>query len=215
MRILRRSSLAAGVAAVALALTLPAQAATAATTDAGTERAFHEIVSSLDISAAEKQQVESYFQTLPEEKQQAGVADLSTLFTYSDVTSTAKELTVTAPKSRQFAPMAATATRTLEVTNKQEAKIANITVVTFNLTYRYEARGNTVTRNLLCTGSASGAINASSSSNQYISQGRGTCEVRTQASVFIKGAPFQFTKVHTVTTQASNAARVDGRIYTA
>lgn len=213
MKILRRSSLAAGVAAIALALTLPAQAASAATTDTGTERAFHEIVSTLNISAAEKEQVESYFQTLPEAKQKAGVADPSTLFTYSAVTSTVKELPTAALKSRQIT--AAAATRTLEVTNKQEAKIANITVVTFNLTYRYEANGNTVTRNLLCTGSASGAINASSSSNQYISQGRGTCEVRTQASVFIKGAPFQFTKVHTVTTQAGNAARVDGRIYTA
>ncbi|WP_156459112.1 hypothetical protein [Microbacterium sp. Leaf151] len=49
MRILRRSFLAAGVAAVELALTLPAQAASAATTDTGTEHAFHEIVSTLNI----------------------------------------------------------------------------------------------------------------------------------------------------------------------
>ncbi len=72
-----------------------------------------------------------------------------------------------------------------------------------------------MTRNLNCAGSISGAISATSSPTSWISQGRGTCEVRTHVSLFYKGVPVQFTKVHTVTTQAGNPARVDGQVFSA
>lgn len=220
MRTTRRIAIALTFAVASLALAAPAQAAVAssaqtdlATTDA--EAAFHDFVVGLDLPSAKRQQIENYFASLPEASQEAGIADPSTLFTISEVSSTVRQLPATSAGGGRVVATAAAGTRTLQVNNRQDVRIGDVSLITFNLTYTYEARGSAVTRNLNCTGSASGVINASSSPSSWISQGRGTCEVRTQASVFVKGVPLQFTKVHTVTTQAGNPARVDGRIYTA
>lgn len=210
-----RSAISAAFLALAIAFA-PTSAALAATDSAtDPESTFHEFVDDLALSPASKRQVEQYFAALPEEKQEAGAADPSTLFTYSEATSTVRQLPVAPSDSGRLTTLAAAGIRTLQVSNRQDVKIGNVTFITFSLSYTYEARGSSVTRNINCTGSASGVISASSSPTSWISQGRGTCDVRTQASVFVKGLPFQFTKVHTVTTQAGNPARVDGRIYSA
>lgn len=219
MRTHPRTAIAAAFVVASLALGAPAHAAepapietAASTTDP--ESVFHEFVADLDLPSAKMQQIEDYFASLPEKAQEAGAADPSSLFTVSEVSSTVTPLPTAAPgRGRVTAPTAA-GTRTLQVNNRQDVRIGTVSLIIFTLTYTYEARGSAVVRNLGCTGSATGVISASSTSSSWISQGRGTCEVRTQASVFIKGLPFQFTKVHTVTTQAGNPARVDGRIYT-
>lgn len=211
----RRAAIASASLAITIALA-PAPAAMAASpSPTDSEAVFHEFVDDLALSPSSKQQIETYFAALPEKKQKAGIADPSTLFTYSEVTSTVSQVPAKPSSGPRAVAIAAEATRTFQVTNRQDVKIANVTVITFNLSYTYEVRGSAVTRSVSCAGSASGVISANSSPSSWISQGRGTCEVRTQASVFVKGVPFQFTKVHTVTTQAGNPSRVDGRIYTA
>lgn len=219
MRTHPRTAIAAAFIVASLALSAPAHAAEPSAIDTSTtptdsESTFHEFVVDLGLPSAKRQQIEDYFASLPDEAQAAGAADPSTLFTTSEVSSTVTQLP-SAPTGR--GPIVATAaagTRTLQVNNRQDVRIGDVSLISCSLTYTYEARGSAVVRNLGCTGSATGVISASSSPSSWIPQGRGTCEVRTEASVFVKGVPFQFTKVHTVTTQAGNPARVNGRIYT-
>lgn len=215
----RRAAVVTASLALSLALALPTQAAIADTLapDATTspEVAFHELLTGIDLPPAKKRQIEDYFAALPDDKQEAGIADPSSLFTTSEVSSSVRALPAASGGTSRATTAAASGTRTFQVNNRQEAKIGNVTVATLSLSYTYEARGGAVTRNLGCTGSVSGAISANSSPSSWISQGRGTCEVRTQVSLLFRGVPVQFTKVHTVTTQAGNPARVDGRVYSA
>lgn len=217
MKFPRRSSLAASVAVAALCLTVPAQAASAATTTNASEATFNEFVATLDVSAETKEGLKEYFAELPDAQQDAYIADPASLFTLDDGGTTVTEETAPAAQARSTnAVAAAGAVRTLRVNNKQNAQIAGFTVSSFNLDYVYEADSTRVVRNLDCAGSASGALlSASSSPSNYVTNdGRGVCNVRTNVNVFFQGSPVQFTKLHTVMTDNNNPARVTGSIRT-
>ncbi len=203
------------VVALAFVAFAPHPALAAETASSTPQETFNEFVDDLALAPAGKEEIENYFASLPEATQEAAAADPSTLFTYPEPSSTVSQVSTTSSDEHRVSLFSGPAVRTLQVINRQDVKIAGVTLITFSLSYTYEARGGSVTRNIACNGAASGVISASSSPSTWISQGRGTCEIRTKASVFVKGVPFQFTKVHSVTTQAGNPARVDGRIYTA
>ena len=70
-----------------------------------------------------------------------------------------------------------------------------------------------MTQNLDCSGWWDGfLLSGSSSASDYISNGRGTCTVRHQMSAVIQGSPVQFTKVHTITSDAGNPTSGHGSI---
>jgi len=207
MKLSRRSSLAVGIAAVALSLAIPAQAASAAETPPNAAEAdFNAFVASLNVAPETQQYLEDTFAALPDEQQQAYIADPQSLITFEE------EPTEVAPvrDSSEVSTLADTGYR---FTNTQNAQIFGVTLVTFNLDFRYEANYRDVTRILLCTGSASGVgVSTSSSPSSYISGGTGTCEVRTQVSAFFQGFPVSFTKIHSASTVSGSPKSVVGSI---
>ncbi len=116
-------TLAASVAVAALCLTVPAQAASAATTTNASEATFNEFVATLDVSAETKEGLKEYFAELPDAQQDAYIANPESLFTLDDGGTTVTEETAPATQARSTnAVAAAGAVRTLRVNNKQTRK---------------------------------------------------------------------------------------------
>jgi hypothetical protein len=203
MRSFRNSTLAVGVITAALLLVgLPAQAAT--TEVDSTEAEFSEFVELLAVSAELDVALQEKFDVLPLEAQKAFLAAPESVFTIGESD------TSTAVVSK---PSASAVMTTWRVTNNQPVQVLGLTVGNFHLTYTYDATATAVTRNLECFGSWSGfGLSGSSSPSSYISGGRGTCNVRHQMTYLFQGSPFQFTKLHTVTTVAGDPSRVTGSI---
>jgi hypothetical protein len=203
MRSFRNSSLAVGVITAGLLLIgLPAQATPA---EVGTTEAeFSEFVALLAVSPELAVALQEKFDALPMDAQKAFLADPESLFTIGESdssTAVVSELSVSAVLT------------TWRVTNNQPVQVLGLTVGNFHLTYTYDATATAVTRNLECFGSWSGfGLSGSSSPSSYISGGRGTCNVRHQMTYLFQGSPFQFTKLHTVTTVAGDPSRVTGSI---
>ncbi|OUE30810.1 hypothetical protein BFL35_08260 [Clavibacter michiganensis] len=103
--------------------------------------------------------------------------------------------------------------RTRQVVNKQAVRIFGVEVGNFTLTYTFEATSTTVTKNLECVGSFSGAgLAGSTSMSDYVSNGWGSCSARHAISYVFKGAPFSYTKLHTLQTVPGDPTRVTGSI---
>lgn len=99
--------------------------------------------------------------------------------------------------------------------NVQLVQMLGVTFGSFTLEFKYEANTTAVTRNLHCDGWWSGyGLSGSTKESQYVSGGRGTCSARHSMSVFFKGFPLTFNKLHTVSTIAGKPKSVTGYIKT-
>lgn len=208
MRSVRIPILAAGIAVASLfAVGLPDQAQAAASASDNVVT-FSDFISDFGISPGTASALEAKFAELPDDVQDAYLADPNSLFTFGPVV----VATSTPSTTPRFSTMAA-AVRTRQVVDKQAVRVFGVEVGNFTSSYTFEATAGAVKRNLECVGSFSGfGLAGSTSSSDYVSNGRGTCSARHTMSYAFKGAPLSFTKLHTVSTVAGDPTRVTGSI---
>ncbi|WP_144407230.1 hypothetical protein [Clavibacter michiganensis] len=207
MKSVRISIFAAGIAVASLFVVgLPEQAQAAASASDNVVT-FSEFISDFGVSPETASALEAKFAELPNDVQDAYLADPNSLFTFGPVV----VATSTPSPTPHFSTMAAVRTR--QVVDKQAVRVFGVEVGNFTLSYTFEATAGAVKRNLECVGSFSGfGLAGSTSSSDYVSNGRGTCSARHTMSYAFKGAPFSFTKLHTVSTVAGDPTRVTGSI---
>lgn len=195
------------VSSIVLLVISPASSASAETTD-GAASTFEAFVDGLGLETSAQNELKDRFEALTPKEQVDLLRRPEALLTFG-------KPTIEGDATSTQTMMAAAAVTTRGVTNKQPVQVLGLTVGTFTSRYTFQATSRNVTRNLECTGWWSGfGLAGTSSASNYISSGRGTCNVRHQMSYLLKGSPIQFNKLQSIVTVAGDPRRAIATIRT-
>lgn len=194
--------------AAALALTIPAILLTGESAFAATDTAdgeFTDFAASLEVDASVERELENAWDDLTEGQQLEFLetlrSDPASVFEISETVETVEELAEPADPVSGFQSRAAV--KGYLAKDSQTASVIGIPVHTLTNEFKYEADAKKVTRILSCNGWHTGAgVSSSVSKSQYITSGRGTCNITHRMSFLVKGSPVTFNKQHNITTNS-------------
>lgn len=195
-------------AALALALSAFAGGTANAATISSNDEVVSDFVDGLGLSPTVSQQVEAKFSSLSATDQAAIAAQITkdpgSLLVFGDSVRTVTAQPVASGTTARVA--AAAAVTSYKATDTVTGYFLGIPVGSFTTDFKYNASSTKVTSILECKGRFSGfGLTGDSSSSSYISStGRGTCEITFKMNIVIKDGPFQFNKLHNITTNSGN-----------